>query len=262
MTRTLIFNFDGTWNGRDDKHITNVFKLHRGLSTHNQVSLYFSGPGNESENGWFGELMGGVFGLGSWEIRDRGMEVLASIYRPGNRVAVTGFSRGASIARMFARKLGEEGVNGHYPTICFLGCFDTVGAYLPIGPAQQGLFHDLSIADCVQAAYHAVAINENRKAFRPNLMNRSERVNEVWFRGVHGDIGGGLRETGLSDITLDWMTEAMMKNGILAELPTRPNPTTPWAPAPGRYRREARRVGVKADGEWSDIQPRVHHSVQ
>ena len=62
MTRTLAFNFDGTLNGPDDDYATNILTFHRNLSDKNQVSFYFSGPGNEDDNGPITKWVNGIFG--------------------------------------------------------------------------------------------------------------------------------------------------------------------------------------------------------
>ena len=257
--RTLIFCFDGTWNGRDDDVPTNILRLHLGMDFPNQISFYFPGPGNEDENGFFMELLGGAFGLGSDGIRDQGLAVLKAAYQPGDRIAVLGFSRGAAIARMFCASIAEDGVGEFMPEIEFLGCFDTVGAYLPIGPSQQGLFHDLHVSSKVKSGYHAVAMDEDRAAFIPNLMNQRQGIIEVWFPGCHCDVGGGLEETGHSDTVLNWMIDVLSAHGVFTDIPTFPNPDAPLGYAEGHYRREARRVGVKVDDEWSaTLDPILH----
>lgn len=260
--RTLIFCFDGTWNGRDDKIPTNVLQLHRALNVDGQVSFYFAGPGNEDESNFFEEIFGGAFGLGSSQIRDRALDVLSSAYRPEDRIAAVGFSRGAAVARMFCSKLSSDGVNDQYPTVDFLGCFDTVGAFLPFGHGQQGtLFHDLHVASNVQRAYHAVALDEVREAFEPNLMNKAAGITEVWFPGGHSDVGGGNNDDGLSDGALKWMVERLAENEIRTEgLSFMPDPTAPMT-LPRMLRNGPRRVGVKVNGVWSDLQPVYHESV-
>jgi len=255
IKRTLIFCFDGTRNGRDDENITNVLKMHRGLRHRGQVPFYWAGPGNEDENNWFEELLGGAFDYGSNDIRDMGYDTLQAAYQPGDRIMAIGFSRGAAIARLFAAKVGEEGVHGNKVMIDFLGCFDTVGAYLPRGVGQQGLFHDLHLSPCVISAYHAVAIHEDRKAFVPNLMNYRKGVTETWFRGIHGDIGGGMPETGLSDTAMHWMKEALKEQGIVVNVSVSPNPGAQIGEVDGMYGREPRKVGVKVCDEWTDKKP-------
>ncbi|MDX8347319.1 DUF2235 domain-containing protein [Cognatiyoonia sp. IB215446] len=36
-------------------------------------------------------------------------------------------------------------------------------------------------------------------------------MKQVWFPGVHGDVGGSYAETGLGDTTLDWMVDAAVR---------------------------------------------------
>lgn len=100
-----------------------------------------------------------------------------------------------------------------------LALWDTVGNLgVPTGlglPAEvsQFRFHDTSLHPHIDVALHALAIDEPRSGFRPTLwtvsQNRSLRpgqlVEQMWFPGSHSDIGGGWKETGLSDISLLWM---------------------------------------------------------
>jgi len=259
--KTLIICCDGTRNGRDDEHSTNVLKLHRALRSDNQIPMYFAGPGNEDENNTFGEIFGALFGFGSNEIRDMAINQLASLYMPGDRIIVIGFSRGAAVARMICSKLFEEGVGGHMPSVEALCCFDTVGAYLPFGRAQQGLFHDLHVSTAVKNVYHALAIDEVREAFIPNLMNQRDGIHECWFIGGHCDVGGGNPDTSLSDIALEWMIENLAKHDVeVGPINRFPDPmgkitAIEW------LRNEKRRLGVKANDDWSDETVNFHQSV-
>jgi len=259
MARWLIFNFDGTWNGRDDESATNVLRFHRSLTKINQVPFFFAGPGNEDENGLIGQFLGGMFGTDCWNIRDAAYDTLKSVYQPGDRIAVTGFSRGAAIARLFCALVVEDGVNGYKPVIEFLGLWDTVFAAMPFGPFQQDtLFGDLHVSDKVVNARHALAIDEDRAAFEPNLMNARDGVVEMWFQGNHADIGGGYKERGLADITLRWMMHEAGGLGMQFEPLGDPDlPNKPHREAKPR-RRNTRRVGVKVGDEWSKIPANIH----
>lgn len=103
--------------------------------------------------------------------------------------------------------------------ISFLGVWDTVGA-LGVPDDMTTLnfidnkkwydFHDTNLSNIVQHARHAVAIDERRASFTPTLWTNVEAkddVKQVWFPGVHGDVGGGYLETGLSDGALKWMMD-------------------------------------------------------
>ncbi len=217
------------------------------------------------ENDWLGEKLGGAFGWGSDDIRDDALKVLSSVYRPFDTIAVFGFSRGATIARMFCAHIAKEGVNGFSPDISFLGCFDTVAAFLPFGPSQQGLWHDLHVHEKVKTACHAVALDEDRDAFEPNLMNRRDNITEMWFRGIHADIGGGFEDSRLSDVVLEWMRKrAWTSAGIYSCLETElhPDPDAPLNEVDGIWRRSRRRIGVKVDDEWSDQEPLIYGTTE
>ena len=107
---------------------------------------------------------------------------------------------------------------GSPPFPYFIGVWDTVRA-LGI-PGSSGVvlwrhaFHNATLNACVPHARHALSIDENREIFAPEIWDESGespeakargRIKQVWFPGVHSDIGGGYRETGLSDLALDWM---------------------------------------------------------
>lgn len=108
--------------------------------------------------------------------------------------------------------------------IKFIGCFDTVAALgLPFEPASvllDGLpgfrhnFHDFTLSESVEYAYHALAIDDERKTFHPILWDAGQTVRQVWFSGMHTDVGGGYKEHGLSDIPLVWMTHMAVNHGL------------------------------------------------
>lgn len=106
----------------------------------------------------------------------------------------------------------------------FLGVWDTVGA---LGIPARGLnwltrrkyqFHDVQLSRIVDYACHAVAIDEQRGQFKPTLWEvspeKEHQVEQVWFAGVHSNVGGGYPDTGLSDIALEWMLDRAMAHGL------------------------------------------------
>lgn len=69
---------------------------------------------------------------------------------------------------------------------------------------------------------HAIAIDERRAFFRTNLWHPKPGggpadVKQVWFAGVHCDVGGGYPEqqSGLSKLALEWMLREATANGLL-----------------------------------------------
>ena len=102
----------------------------------------------------------------------------------------------------------------------FLGVWDTVGAFgvpveilgFNIRTPKSRVFRDNTIAENVRHATHCVAIDETRDAFEPTLFNHKPGVvDEVWFAGVHSDVGGGYRrdQDRLGDHTLRYMAAAV-----------------------------------------------------
>ena len=89
----------------------------------------------------------------------------------------------------------------------FLGLWDTVSSVGWIAnPLALPYTHALPGVDRIR---HAVAIDEQRAFFRTNLVVRDpdRDIREIWFPGVHCDVGGGYpeAESGLSKLSLEWM---------------------------------------------------------
>jgi hypothetical protein len=116
-----------------------------------------------------------------------------------------------------------------WSNIKFLGVWDTVSALgLPIESLDMVVnwfrvfrhrFHNFKLSEAVENAYHALAIDDIRKTFHPKIWDKEisdkQKMKQVWFCGVHTDVGGGYEEQGLSDISLMWMTEMAKQNGLL-----------------------------------------------
>lgn len=104
----------------------------------------------------------------------------------------------------------------------FVGAWDTVGALgIPVPfwgtlNDEKFLFHDAEPSKIVQHARHAVSIDENREDFRPVLWTDKPNVDvvQVWFAGVHSDVGGGYKEGGLSDCASEWIRSEATKFGL------------------------------------------------
>jgi hypothetical protein len=106
-----------------------------------------------------------------------------------------------------------------------LGVFDTVGALgIPVelfvkGNRKRFAFHDVTLGSNVDYALHAVSIDEKRGPFGASLWqypnHRSfEWVEQVWFPGVHSNVGGGYPNYGLSNVTLKWMLSRIEAKGL------------------------------------------------
>ncbi len=124
-----------------------------------------------------------------------------------------------------------------YAPIRFMGCWDTVGSVIIPRrdrfyiPSIETLPYTLSNPS-VQCFRHAMAIDERRRMFRlkpwkePQLYKptpftkdadaTAQDIKQVWFSGVHSDIGGGYpeAESGAAKIVLKWMMEEAESQGL------------------------------------------------
>lgn len=107
--------------------------------------------------------------------------------------------------------------------IKFIGVWDTVGSLgnplvintilSKISPVTlSNSFHDTELSSIVDNAFHALAIDEKRRSFKPAVWikqpdSTNQHVEQQWFIGAHSNIGGGYPSTALSDIALEWMIE-------------------------------------------------------
>jgi len=110
--------------------------------------------------------------------------------------------------------------------IKFIGVWDTVGALgipLSMWSNKQYQFHDVKLSTDIDYAFHAIALDETRRLFQPTLWEVTQNtknpeqkqvVEQVWFPGVHSNVGGGYADTGLSDIALLWMIEKAQSTGL------------------------------------------------
>ncbi|MFI9833209.1 DUF2235 domain-containing protein [Streptomyces sp. NPDC051913] len=130
-------------------------------------------------------------------------------------------------ATLFRRSYARE------TEIRFIGVWDTVGSLgIPVPDAawlqpaanrfnHRWAFHNTELSGWVRAAFHALAVDEQRSAFRPTLWHQQpgaaeqgQELQQVWFSGVHCDVGGSYMETGLSDIPLLWMVDQARRHEL------------------------------------------------
>jgi uncharacterized protein (DUF2235 family) len=118
--------------------------------------------------------------------------------------------------------------------IAFIGVWDTVGAlgvpidgFRPPLLSRRWTFHDTTLSRSVLNAYHAISIDERRRPFVPTLWVKKvaadgtveeppehQTVSQVWFAGVHSDVGGGYPDPSLSEIPLRWMADRALACGL------------------------------------------------
>ena len=70
-------------------------------------------------------------------------------------------------------------------------------------------FYDTQLDPCVENAFQALALDEQRASFEPALWEKRHNdvtnLIQVWFPGVHANVGGGYNDQELANITLAWM---------------------------------------------------------
>lgn len=255
MSKNIIICCDGTGNQFGEEN-SNVVKLFSFLNkqTKEQVAFYDPGVGTMSDPGLnvpFGKnisiLMGLVFGSGLSKNIHEAYSYLMENYEEGDKVYLFGFSRGAFTVKVLA---GFIHMNGLLPRGCqnlipyswqlyqrknfelsarfkhnyakpmpvhFMGVWDAVSSIGWI--TRRKTFPHTYYNPSVTTTRHAVSIDERRAYYEANLFDEGERVKDikqVWFTGVHSDIGGSYpeAESGLSKITLQWMTGEAVKCGL------------------------------------------------
>jgi uncharacterized protein (DUF2235 family) len=247
LLRNLIVCCDGTTNDSGSK--TNVWMLKDAACKYTrakegrpaQVTHYEQGVGTRA----FEKLRGGAVGyglteriLGSYgflrEQYDLAQEAGQEI-----RIFLFGFSRGAYTARRLSGLLNHMGLPNkaadeeagweaykqknasvtarlkregrfHDVEVQMVGVWDTVKA------SMDDDYDDMLLASNVKHGYHAMAIDERRKFFPVLRWNADKtRVQQLWFPGVHSDVGGGYAKNRLSNVALRWMIRRAMEQGLI-----------------------------------------------
>ncbi len=116
---------------------------------------------------------------------------------------------------------------GQAVDIRFLGVWDTVGALgIPddaellnaiFDRKKRWEFHSTELSSHILTARHAMAMDEIRSSFTVTRWSDAPShadAKEVWFPGVHSDVGGGYADTALSDVALQWMMEQAEQTGL------------------------------------------------
>jgi uncharacterized protein (DUF2235 family) len=144
----------------------------------------------------------------------RAAEQRGSMSREQAGDALAGYFR---LANDFKNTMCRTGCKPH-----FAGVWDTVSS---VGWKDNPLKLPFSADNPdINIGRHALAIDERRAFFRTNrwihsaelLEHGPKDVKEVWFAGVHCDVGGGYSEekSGLAKIALEWMLEEAKAAGL------------------------------------------------
>ena len=186
----------------------------------------------------------------------------------------------------------SPGQNHRPPQIRFVGVWDTVDAYgLPVDELTEGVdkfvwplsMPDQNLSPKVERACHVLALDDERNTFHPVLWNekdepqdcshiQEERVSQVWFAGMHSNVGGGYADDSLSYISLDWMAREAHSAGLLFTWNLLLNHTGKADPfgrvydsrsgLKGYYRYNPRRIESLTNTDRVTItRPKIHESV-
>ncbi|KAJ4362822.1 hypothetical protein N0V95_001196 [Ascochyta clinopodiicola] len=226
--RRLIVCCDGTWQSSvtDKENVpSNVTKLCRVLSRFgtdrnnpnkkwHQIVYYDSGIGTGNLSGTESTRQGGT-GAGLAENVIEAYNFIVLNYEEGDEICCFGFSRGAYTARAVAGLVTDIGViqpleMQFFPQVyrAYMNNHDGKTRFKDSKP-WKGLVGELPAAkgepviafkpndENVKHAYHALALDERRAAFRPTLWYidplsvPKPELKQVWFPGVHINCGGG-----------------------------------------------------------------------
>lgn len=169
--------------------------------------------------------------------------------------------------------------------INFLGLWDTVSAYgMPIAELKPAInwlfwpmnFNDLKLSDKVERACHALSLDDERTTFHPIVWDETKeadqrRITQVWFAGVHANVGGGYPEDQLALVSLDWMMAQAQNSGLrlqAASVARTSNQKSSYAriydARAGKgmfYRYSPRTIRIPIDMSSSPVLPIIHGSV-
>jgi hypothetical protein len=213
-----LYAFDGTWNSEKSRDNTikntNVVRFKNAYQQNSGVEqFYVAGVGTRLK--WLGHIIGGAFGAGELPRLNEAYQRLCENWDGGDQIIdIVGFSRGAATTLDFCHLVQSRGIQDPEddevivepkPKIRFVGVWDVVPAFGLgfLGNQALNFGHRLTVPTRnIEYCFHALALDEKRPSFIPT---RLVGAYEVWFRGVHSDIGGGNGNLGLNDISLKWM---------------------------------------------------------
>ena len=220
-----LYAFDGTGNQDEDDNArdSNVVRFFQAYvdprknddPDQDVGSLYVKGIGRLAQT-LIGMGIAEAFGIGGHRRVEQAMARLKRNRRHGDSIVdVVGFSRGAALALSFANEIAED-IPGQ--KVRFLGVFDVVGQFGLPGP-NVNAGHRLTLPGNVEACRHAMAIHESRASFPLTRLcdkhgHPAKSLVELWFTGVHSDVGGGNRNRGLNSVALHWMFMNALRAGL------------------------------------------------
>ena len=210
-----LYAFDGTWNSDKpgSQHDTNVLWFKQAYS---RTASTVKESGRDSARSV--RPLAASPAPAATPGCMKGMQQLAENVAAGDAdIDVVGFSRGAALAVDFCNRVNH--LPGS-PTVRFLGVWDCVPSF---GIASvDSTRHGSSICPTTwrSATTRWHSTNGATRSISTGSMPGSRtpdaegRLFEVWFRGVHSDVGGGNNNPALSSIALNWMLRKAASCGL------------------------------------------------
>jgi len=117
----------------------------------------------------------------------------------------------------------------------------------------------MTLSSWVDNAFQALAIDERRKPFQPSIWEQSPKANgqvlkQVWFAGVHSNVGGSYPQAGLSDISMLWMMNRAVACGLAIDPDCMATVNNPQPDASGRLY-DSQTIWYKLAGLGDYIRP-------
>ncbi len=265
MSKNIVILSDGTAQEGGEGHDTNVYKLFQMLENRarHQIVFYDRGlgtdwrvvTGNAAGMGISRNIREAYrFIFEHFEAGDRlflfgfsrGAATVTSLSHFIHRFGILPKSRPELIRRAWRLYRREDWAatadfaarhHAMWAKVRFLGVWDTVAALgVPFAwldvlvdrvPFFRHRFHNFDLAEVVEHGRHALAIDDERKSFHPELWRENQEtpsaagsrtMKQVWFAGSHSDVGGGYPEPQLSDVALEWMYAEGLEKGLRAHL--------------------------------------------
>lgn len=257
MSKRIAFCADGTWDSSaNNTNVYKLFKAL--TTTADQIPYYDDGVGSDGQPieklaggafgaGLFQKIKDGYTKIA--QVYEKGDEIVLFGFSRGaytarclaGMIGICGLPTANFTSQVvetafeaYRNKANREEILAQLNKSCDLfdaklsmvGVWDTVGSLgIPaifggVSPLVYG-FLDTSLHPDVLHAYHALAIDEKRIEFPPTLWSAAgpgQTLEQVWFCGVHCDVGGSYPDdpdgTALSDITLGWMMSKASALGL------------------------------------------------
>jgi len=137
-------------------------------------------------------------------------------------------SRRLARRQTYAERQADPARANRAVDVDFLGIWDTVAAYgMPIAELTRAVDYwiwplsmpNYVLSPKVKRARHALALDDERDTFHPLIWDERsetdpERLQQVWFAGMHSDVGGGYPDDSLAYVSLDWMLAEAERAGL------------------------------------------------